>query len=113
MVDCWAHLSINPFKHLELAATPIFRMRFGVAGYLFWSEERLDAAIQAALYDVSHRYDDVEFVVSSRGWSQCVSFGKFEWYRSRFEKTASFFESRFEEAGRVESKMIKATIDIY
>ena len=111
MVDCWAHLGINPFKHLELAATPIFRMWFGVAEYLFRSEERLDNAIHAALYDVSHRYDDVEFVVASRGWSQCVSFGNFEWYRSRFQDTATFFESRFEEAGRVGSKMLEVIMD--
>jgi prephenate dehydrogenase (NADP+) len=111
MVDCWAHLGINPFKHLELAATPIFRMWFGVAEYLFRSEERLDNAIHAALYDVSHRYDDVEFVVASRGWSQCVSFGNFEWYRSRFQETATFFESRFEEAGRVGSEMLEVIMD--
>ncbi|KAI9464006.1 prephenate dehydrogenase [Lactarius psammicola] len=111
MVDCWACLGLNPFKHLELAATPIFRMWFGVAEYLFRSEERLDAAIQAALYDVSHRYDDVEFVVASRGWSQCVSFGNFEWYKSRFQETATFFESRFEEAGRVGSEMLKVIMD--
>ncbi|KAH9049198.1 prephenate dehydrogenase [Lactarius deliciosus] len=111
MVDCWARLGHNPFKHLELAATPIFRMWFGVAEYLFRSEGRLDAAIQAALYDVSHRYDDVEFVVASRGWSQCVSFGNFEWYRSRFQETAMFFESRFEEAGRVGSEMLKVIMD--
>ena len=111
MVDCWAQLGINPLKHLELAATPIFRMWFGVAEYLFRSEGRLDGAIQAALYDVSLRYDDVEFVVASRGWSQCVSFGNFEWYRSRFQETATFFESRFEEAGRVGSEMLKVIMD--
>ncbi|KAI0299406.1 prephenate dehydrogenase [Multifurca ochricompacta] len=111
MVDCWARLGLNPFKHLELAATPIFRMWFGVAEYLFRSEARLDAAIQAALYDVSHRYDDVEFVVASRGWSQCVSFGSFELYQSRFQETAAFFESRFEEAGRVGSEMLKVIMD--
>jgi prephenate dehydrogenase (NADP+) len=111
MVDCWARLGLNPFKHLELAATPIFRMWFGVAEYLFLSENRLDAAIHAALYDVSHRYDDVEFVVASRGWSQCVSFGDFDLYKSRFEETAAFFESRFEEAGRVGSEMLKVIMD--
>jgi prephenate dehydrogenase (NADP+) len=111
MVDCWAQLGLNPFKHLELAATPIFRMWFGVAEYLFRSPGRLEAAIQAALYDVSHRYDDVEFVVASRGWSQCVSFGNFDLYRSRFQKTATFFEPRFEEAGRVGSEMLRAIMD--
>jgi prephenate dehydrogenase (NADP+) len=111
MVDCWARLGLNPFKHLELAATPIFRMWFGVAEYLFRSDQRLDAAIHAALYDVSHRYDDVEFVVASRGWSQCVSFGNFDLYRSRFEETAAFFESRFEEATKVGSEMLKIIMD--
>jgi len=111
MVDCWARLGINPFKHLELADTPIFRMWFGVAEYLFRSDERLDAAIHAALYDVSHRYDDVEFVVASRGWSQCVSFGNFDLYKSKFQETAGFFESRFEEAVRVGSEMLKVIMD--
>jgi prephenate dehydrogenase (NADP+) len=111
MVDCWARLGLNPFKHLELAATPIFRMWFGVAEYLFRSHERLEAAIQAALHDVSHRYDDVEFVVASRGWSQCVSFGSFDLYKMRFQQTAAFFEPRFEEAGRVGSEMLKVIMD--
>ncbi|TFY70497.1 hypothetical protein EVG20_g2524 [Dentipellis fragilis] len=107
MVDCWAQLGLKPTEHLDLAATPIFRMWFGVAEYLFRSPERLDAALQAALHDVSHRYDDVEFVVASRGWSQCVSFGNFDLYRTRFEETARFFESRFEEAAKVGSEMLK------
>lgn len=111
MVDCWARLGLNPFKHLELAATPIFRMWFGVAEYLFRTPERLEAAIQAALYHVSHRYDDVEFVVASRGWSQCVSFGSFDLYKTRFQETAKFFEPRFEEAGRVGSEMLKVIMD--
>jgi prephenate dehydrogenase (NADP+) len=37
MVDCWAHLNINPFEHLALAATPIFRLFLGVAETLFVS----------------------------------------------------------------------------
>ncbi|VDC04360.1 unnamed protein product [Peniophora sp. CBMAI 1063] len=111
MVDSWAHLNIQPTVHLELAATPIFRMWFGVAEYLFLSKERLDNAIHAALYDTSHRYDDVEFVVASRGWSQCVSFGSFDLYRKRFEETADFFKPRFEEANKVGSEMLKAIQD--
>jgi len=67
MVDCWAHLCIQPLVHLDLAATPIFRMWIGVAEYLFRSQTRPDAAIKAALYDVWHRSDDLEFVVAARG----------------------------------------------
>lgn len=108
MVDCWAHLHIQPFDHLDLAATPIFRMWIGVAEYLFRSSERLDAAVHSAVYDVTHRSDDLEFVIAARGWSQCVSFGSLELYKRRFLETASFFESRFEEASAIGSEMIKA-----
>lgn len=111
MVDCWAHLDIRPLVHLDLAATPIFRMWIGVAEYLFRSPARLDAAIEAALYDVSHRSDDLEFVVAARGWSQCVSFGNFELYRQRFMETAEFFRPRFEDAVKVGSAMIQAIME--
>ena len=111
MVDCWAALGIQPFEHLDLAATPIFRLWIGVAEYLFRSEARLDAALEAALHATTHRADDLEFVVAARGWSQCVSFGSFELYRQRFMHTAAFFESRFEEANKVGSAMIQALME--
>ncbi|KAG2136081.1 uncharacterized protein EDB93DRAFT_1254064 [Suillus bovinus] len=108
MVDSWAHLHIQSFDHLDLAATPIFRLWIGVAEYLFRSTTRLDSAIHSAVYDVTHRSDDLEFVIAARGWSQCVSFGNMELYKRRFSETASFFESRFEEASAIGSEMIKA-----
>jgi len=111
MVDCWAALRIRPYEHLDLAATPIFRMWIGVAEYLFRSNDRLDTAVVAAVHDVSHRSDDLEFVVAARGWSQCVSFGSFDLYRERFTHTSKFFESRFAEANRVGSQMIKAILE--
>jgi prephenate dehydrogenase (NADP+) len=111
MVDCWANLGIQPFVHLDLAATPIFRMWIGVAEYLFRSQERLDAALTAALHDVSRRSDDLEFVIAAGGWSRCVSYGSFGLYRQRFLHTESFFESRFEEATKVGTAMIKALMD--
>jgi prephenate dehydrogenase (NADP+) len=111
MVDCWAHLGINPYTHLSLAATPIFRLFLGVAEHLFLSPPLLSASIHSALFDTWHRADDLEFVVAARGWSQCVSFGNFEVYKRRFEDTRKFFEGRFEEAGVVGSEMIKAVME--
>ncbi|KAL8286948.1 hypothetical protein RQP46_003954 [Phenoliferia psychrophenolica] len=108
MVDCWYILRINPFVHLALAATPVFRLWIGVAEYLFRSEERLEAAIQAAIHETGHRSDDAEFLVAARGWSQCVSFGDFEWYRTRFEETRGFFEGRFEESRKQQAALMKA-----
>lgn len=111
MVDCWAHLEINPYHHLSVAATPLFRLFLGVAEHLFLSSPLLDGAIQSALHDNWHRPDDLEFVVAARGWSQCVSFGSFEVYRRRFEETRAFFEARFDEAGKLGSEMIKAVME--
>ncbi|CCO29071.1 prephenate dehydrogenase (NADP+) [Rhizoctonia solani AG-1 IB] len=98
-------------KGLREPATPLFRMWIGVAEYLFRSEERLDAAISAAVHNVSHRSDDLEFVVAARGWSQCVTFGSFELYKDRFQHTQSFFQPRFAEATAIGSKMIKTILD--
>ena len=108
MVDCWASLGIDPFAHLELAATPIFRLWIGVAEYLFRAPARLDAALAAAMHDVLPRSEDLEFTLAARGWSQCISFGSFELYERRFKETAAFFEPRFKEAAEVGTRMIKA-----
>jgi prephenate dehydrogenase (NADP+) len=108
MVDCWGALGIRPFHHLDLAATPVFRMWIGVAEYLFRSTSRLDSAIHAAMNVLDYRSDDTEFVVAARGWSQCISFGSFDLYRRRFEETSKFFESRFAEATKKGSLMIQA-----
>ncbi|EDR10087.1 uncharacterized protein LACBIDRAFT_248404 [Laccaria bicolor S238N-H82] len=134
MVDCWAHLRINPYHHLSVAATPIFRLFLGVAEHLFLSpaspspsspspspsspspstpqnQSPLNQAIHSSLHDTWHRADDLEFVVAARGWSQCVSFGSFEVYKRRFDETRGFFEARFEEAGRLGGEMIKALME--
>jgi len=111
MVDCWAHLGINPYTHLSLAATPIFRLFLGVAEHLFLSPSLLASACHSALFDTWHRSDDLEFVIAARGWSQCVSFMNFEVYRRRFEETRTFFDGRFDEAGKLGSEMIKAIME--
>lgn len=110
MVDCWAHLNIQPFHHLALAATPLFRLFLGVAEHLFQSPQLLNSAIRSAIYDTWHRSDDLEFVIAARGWSQCVKFGSFEVYRKRFDETRAFFETRFEAAGKLGTEMIKAVM---
>ncbi|KAI9636087.1 putative Prephenate dehydrogenase [Dioszegia hungarica] len=111
MVDCWAKLGIRPYEHLDVAGTPVFMLWIGVAEYLFRSPALLTSSIQAALSDRIHRPDDIEFVVAARGWSECVTFGNFDLYRTRFEETAAFFAPRFEEATKLGSKMIKVIQD--
>lgn len=107
IVDCWHALGIDPYAHLDLAATPIFRLWIGVCEYLFRSPERLRIACRAARSGREFRRDDTEFVIAARGWAQAVQFGNFDLYRWRFEDTRKFFESRFEEANAVGAEMLK------
>lgn len=112
MVDSWAQLSIQPFAHLALAATPIFRLWIGVAEALYRNTPALERAISASCMPpspttTSHRADDLEFVIAARGWSQCVHFGSFRLYEERFERTRAFFEGRFKEAEGLAGRMIK------
>lgn len=107
IVDCWAQLNINPYAHLELAATPVFRIWIGVSEYLFRSPERVRSAINAGVCDTSFRSDDTEFIVAARGWAQAVQFGNFALYEWRFKDTAAFFQPRFDEANKVGTEMLK------
>lgn len=107
IADCWHILHVDPYRHLELAATPVFRMWIGVTQYLFRSPDRLLAACRAAMNDRRFRSDDLEFVVASRGWAQAVQFGDFDAYRKRFEMTRAFFEPRLAQANKVGAEMLK------
>ena len=100
-------LTRRPFVHLDLAATPVFRLWFGVVQHLFDDEAALEDAISAAVSETSHRQDDLEFTIAARGWSECISFGSFPWYKDRFDKTAEFFQPRFEQSKTQAAAMIK------
>lgn len=107
IADCWHVLSIDPYRHLELAATPVFRMWIGVTQYLFRKPERLLDACRAAMDITQFRSDDLEFVVAARGWAQAVQFGDFDAYRKRFELTREFFAPRLAQANKVGAEMLK------
>ena len=107
IVDCWHVLGIDPYRHLELAATPVFRMWIGVTQYLVRSPERVREACRAATHDPSFRSDDLEFVIGARGWAQAVQFGDFDAYRRRFDMTRQFFEPRLAQANKVGAEMLR------
>lgn len=112
IVDCWHQLKINPLLHLDIAATPVFRMWYGLIQFLYNSEDRLEATITAAIHDLNYRRDDCEFVLAARGWSQCISYGDFQLYRRRFEETADFFAPMFAESKIKTQQMLKFALDV-
>ncbi|RGB40982.1 hypothetical protein C1646_348728 [Rhizophagus diaphanus] len=106
MTDCWYTLEINPYEHM-VCQTPLFRLWTGITEYLFRNTDMLEAAIHSALYSKDIRADDMEFYSASKGWAECVDIGNMQTYQKRFEDTAKFFESRFDESNKIGREMIK------
>ncbi|RKP06863.1 hypothetical protein THASP1DRAFT_31327 [Thamnocephalis sphaerospora] len=108
IVDCWHALRINPYDHL-ICQTPPFRLWVGIVEYLFNDAEMLESTINAALYDMDTRGEDLHFYSAAQGWAQCIEIGSMEGYQLRFQDTSSFFQDRLADAGKLSSEMI-ATI---
>ena len=93
MVDAWHHLGVNPYDNL-ICQTPPFRLRLGIAEYLFKNEELLEESIQTALYDKSIRNDDLEFHSAVREWSSIIFYGDLQGYKQHFDQVKNFFGDR-------------------
>ena len=76
MVDCWIHLGINSYVHLDLATTSLFRLFLGVAEHLFQSLTLLESALHPTIYDHWHRADNLEFVHCCKRMESMCSFWK-------------------------------------
>ncbi|WP_121196023.1 prephenate dehydrogenase [Mucilaginibacter gracilis] len=101
MVDAWYHLGVNPYDNL-ICQTPPFRLRLGIAEYLFKNEELLEESIEAALYDKTIRGDDLEFHSAVREWSSIIVYGDMKGYKEHFNQVKEFFGDRLEQ-GRIQS----------
>lgn len=101
MVDAWYHLGVNPYDNL-ICQTPPFRLRLGIAEYLFKNEQLLEESIEAALYDKTIRGDDLEFHSAVREWSAIIGYGDMEGYKKHFNEVQAFFRGRLEE-GKIQS----------
>src|SRR6195952_5411453 len=101
MVDAWYHLGVNPYDNL-ICQTPPFRLRLGIAEYLFKNEELLEESIEAALYDKTIRGDDLEFHSAVREWSSIIGYGDMKGYKEHFNQVKEFFGDRLEQ-GRIQS----------
>ena len=104
MVLTWERLGTDPYKNV-LCHTPPFKLRVGMAEYLFMNEDLLEDAIQAALYNKEIRKDDLAFHTAVQEWAHIVETGDIKGYESHFERTRSFLADRLE-AGRALSSML-------
>eukprot|EP01134_Creolimax_fragrantissima_P000241 CFRG0241T1 len=109
MVDCWYQLGINPFHNLA-CQTPVFRLRLGIAEYLFKDRQLLEESIQCAVYDKSIRSDDMEFHASVREWVTIICKGDDSAYEQQFNETRKFFEEKLSEGRDTSSRLIEKLV---
>ena len=108
MVETWHRLGTNPYKSL-ICQTPPFKLRVGMAEYLFLNEDLLEETIQTALFDKSIRREDLAFHTAVHEWANIVEMGDKESYRKHFEATKHYLSDRLEE-GRAKSSLLIAKL---
>ena len=89
-----------------ICQTPPFRLLLGIAEYLFRTDDLLEEAIDAALFEKDIRADDCEFYLAAKGWVECIELGSMDAYEKRFNSTASFFKDRAPTAQKLTAAML-------
>lgn len=105
MACAWHKMKINPYDNL-ICQTPPFRLRLGIAEYLFKNDEMLEESIMAALYDKSIRCDDLEFHTAVHEWASIIAYGDINGYTAHFDAAKSFFAKRLDKALVLSTQMI-------
>ncbi|TZF81725.1 prephenate dehydrogenase [Pedobacter sp. BS3] len=106
MVDAWYHLGVNPYDNL-VGQTPPFRLRLGIAEYLFKNEDLLEESLETALFDKTIRGDDLEFHSAVREWASIIGYGDLVGYKAHFEDTKAFFEDKLQDGLKQSAELIK------
>lgn len=105
MVATWADLKINPYSNI-VCQTPPFKLRVGMAEYLFLNDDLLEESLNTALFDKSIRIDDLCFHTAVHEWANIVETGDKNSYEMHFKKTKKFLESRLNEGREISNKLI-------
>lgn len=106
MVDAWHKLGVNPYKNL-ICQTPIFRLRLGIAEYLFKNPELLEESVKTSLFDKGIRGDDLEFHTAVSEWASLINHGDTEGYKQQFDITREFFKDRISEGMKRSDELMK------
>lgn len=101
MVCTWADLKTNPYEN-QVCQTPPFKLRVGLAEYLFLNDDLLEETINTALQDKSIIQDDLAFHTAVHEWTNILELGDKNAYLKHFEATKKFLAPRLEE-GRSKS----------
>lgn len=107
MVCAWYKMGVNPYDNL-ICETPPFKLRLGIAEYLFKNEELLEETINTALFCKNIRKDDLEFHTAVHEWASIIYYGDMVGYKAHFEAAKLFFEGRLEEGRKLSANMINS-----
>lgn len=106
MVYAWYKMGINPYDNL-ICQTPPFKLRLGIAEYLFKNDAMLEESIQTALFDKSIRGDDLEFHTAVHEWASIIGYGDIKGYKAHFEAAKTFFADRLSDGRDLSAEMIR------
>lgn len=109
MVDAWHNLEINPYGNL-ICETPLFRLRLGIAEYLFRNKELLEESLKTALFNKEIRGDDLEFHRAVREWASIVKSGDIRGYKQQFDATSEFFKDKIPECMKKSDELIRRLV---
>lgn len=104
MVCTWADLGIDPYKNM-VCQTPPFRLRVGLAEYLFCNEDLLRESLDTALADKSNYIDDLAYHTAVHEWTNILEIGDKRTYEKHFTATSRFLGDRLQE-GREKSTLL-------
>lgn len=105
MVCTWSELGINPYKNL-VCQTPPFKLRVGLAEYLFLNDDLLEETIETAIKDKSNIIDDLAFHTAVHEWTNILELGDKKAYEQHFDATKKFLAPRLEEGRRKSNELI-------
>lgn len=106
MVDSWDQVGINPYDNM-ICQTPVYRLRLGIAEYLFRHSDLLEESIETALYNKDIRRDDLEFHTAVREWATIIENRDSRAYHRHFEDTRTFFADRIPEGMKRSGELIQ------
>lgn len=104
MVCTWADLGIDPYKNM-VCQTPPFRLRVGLAEYLFMNEDLLNESLESAVKDKRFFVDDLAYHTAVHEWTNILELGDKRAYEKQFLATSKFLGDRLQE-GRDKSTLL-------
>lgn len=106
MVDSWYQKGVNPYDHM-ICQTPPFKLRLGIAEYLFRNSDLLEESLNTAIHDKEMLGDDLKFHSAVNEWASIVEHGDMVGYKQQFDDTKEFFKTMIPEAKEKSTELIK------